>query len=195
MPQKQPPARTALICPGASATRSSRSGSGSATAVALIADEIAIAALMTRPTVMNRLSFMVGPLPNDRPPHGRSRMAAAHSEWDRVSCPAPPLPDRELQPMRSRTSVVLLAAAFIYAEAVPLAARRPPNAAPPLDGLTPALIDAFDAGARVFTKRYAIADGLGPVFNDEACGDCHRAPAVGGASNRTVTRFGRNADG
>src|SRR5262245_8094057 len=101
------------------------------------------------------------------------------------------LPDREPQTMRSRTSVVLLAAGFMYAAAaVHLAAQRPPNAAPPLDGLTPALIDVFDAGARVFTKRYAIADGLGPVFNDEACGDCHRTPAVGGASNRTVTRFG-----
>src|SRR5262252_1563092 len=97
--------------------------------------------------------------------------------------------------MRSRTSVVLLAASLISVAYIQLGAQRGANTAQPLDGLPPALIDAFNAGARVFTKQYTVADGLGPVFNDEACGDCHRTPAVGGASNRTVTRFGRNADG
>ncbi|HMF98165.1 MAG TPA: di-heme oxidoredictase family protein [Vicinamibacterales bacterium] len=97
--------------------------------------------------------------------------------------------------MRSRTSVVLLAASLIAVATIHLGAQRGANTAQPLDGLPPALIDAFNAGARVFTKQYTVADGLGPVFNDEACGDCHRTPAVGGASNRTVTRFGRNADG
>src|SRR5262252_3895045 len=58
MPQKQPPASTALICAGASDNRSSRSGSGSATAFALIAEETAIAAMMTSPAAINRLSFM-----------------------------------------------------------------------------------------------------------------------------------------
>src|SRR5262249_34975956 len=97
--------------------------------------------------------------------------------------------------MRSRTSVVFLAASLMYAAAVHLAAQRATNTGQPLDGLTPALSDAFNAGAQVFTKRYAVADGLGPVFNDEACGDCHRTPSVGGAGNRTVTRFGRDSDG
>src|SRR5262245_20646186 len=97
--------------------------------------------------------------------------------------------------MRSRISFVLLAASLVYAAAVHLAAQRPPNTAAPLDGLSQAFVDSFNAGAQAFTRRYTIADGLGPVFNDEACGDCHRTPAVGGAGNRTVTRFGRSGDG
>jgi CxxC motif-containing protein (DUF1111 family) len=55
-------------------------------------------------------------------------------------------------------------------------------------GLTPAQQQAFDEGRRIFAKQYTMADGLGPVFNDESCADCHRN---GGGSNRTVTRFGR----
>lgn len=58
----------------------------------------------------------------------------------------------------------------------------------PVAGLTPAQRQAFNEGARVFAKNYQIAEGLGPVFNDESCEDCHRN---GGGSNRTVTRFGR----
>jgi len=97
--------------------------------------------------------------------------------------------------MRSRSSVVLLAASLVYAAAVHVAAQRGGAIGRPLDGLTPALVDAFNAGARIYTKRYTVADGLGPVFNDETCADCHRTPAIGGAGNRTVTRFGRDSDG
>jgi CxxC motif-containing protein (DUF1111 family) len=55
-------------------------------------------------------------------------------------------------------------------------------------GLTPAQQLAFNEGSRTFSKNYTVADGLGPVFNDESCSDCHRN---GGGSNRTVRRFGR----
>jgi len=68
-----------------------------------------------------------------------------------------------------------------------IAQQRQPGGTP-LDGLTPAQRLAFNEGSRTFSKRYEIADGLGPVFNDESCGDCHRN---GGGSNRAVTRFGR----
>jgi hypothetical protein len=97
--------------------------------------------------------------------------------------------------MFSRSWVALLAVTVLCITAVRVSAQRAPNIGQPLDGLTPALTDAFDAGARIFSKRYTVADGLGPVFNDEACSDCHRTPAVGGAGNRTVTRFGRDGDG
>ena len=65
--------------------------------------------------------------------------------------------------------------------------QRPPGGVP-FEGLTPAQRQAFDEGGRAFRRTYTMADGLGPVFNDESCADCHRG---GGATNRTVTRFGR----
>jgi len=58
----------------------------------------------------------------------------------------------------------------------------------PVPGLTPAQQLAFSQGSRTFAKNYGVADGLGPVFNDDSCNDCHRN---GGGTNRTVTRFGR----
>lgn len=58
----------------------------------------------------------------------------------------------------------------------------------PVPGLTPAQQLAFSQGGRTFAKNYGVADGLGPVFNDDSCSDCHRN---GGGTNRTVTRFGR----
>src|SRR5438105_1669576 len=98
--------------------------------------------------------------------------------------------------MPSRSFVVLFVFGVIYAVTVQVAAQRGgPAVGQPLDGLTPTLTAAFNAGARTFTKRYEIADGLGPVFNDESCSDCHRTPTVGGAGNRLVTRFGRVDDG
>ena len=98
--------------------------------------------------------------------------------------------------MPSRSFVVLFVFGVIYAVTVQVAAQRGgPAVGKPLDGLTPTLTAAFNAGARAFTKRYEIADGLGPVFNDESCSDCHRTPTVGGAGNRLVTRFGRVDDG
>jgi CxxC motif-containing protein (DUF1111 family) len=68
-----------------------------------------------------------------------------------------------------------------------IAQQRPPGPVP-VGGLTPAQQIAFSEGARTFNKRYEIADGLGPVFNDESCSDCHRN---GGGTNETVRRFGR----
>ncbi len=69
-------------------------------------------------------------------------------------------------------------------------AQQPPpgGGAPPVVGLTPAQQVAFDEGRRTFSKHYQVADGLGPVFNDEACNHCHRN---GGGTNQTVRRFGR----
>ncbi|HEX3068130.1 MAG TPA: di-heme oxidoredictase family protein, partial [Thermoanaerobaculia bacterium] len=39
------------------------------------------------------------------------------------------------------------------------------------------------------------ATGLGPVFNERSCSDCHNAPASGGGSGRVVTRFARRVNG
>jgi CxxC motif-containing protein (DUF1111 family) len=46
-----------------------------------------------------------------------------------------------------------------------------------------------------FRNRETPATGLGPIFNDVSCFACHNAPASGGASNITVTRFGHTTAG
>lgn len=60
-----------------------------------------------------------------------------------------------------------------------------------LPDLTVAERQAFMVGAHTFNRAYAVAEGLGPVFNDTSCAACHPA---GGGSDRVVTRFGRTAD-
>jgi CxxC motif-containing protein (DUF1111 family) len=65
----------------------------------------------------------------------------------------------------------------------------------PLTGLTDAQLVAFADGREDFVQRETPATGLGPIFNDVSCAACHSAPAIGGASGRTVTRFGHTADG
>jgi CxxC motif-containing protein (DUF1111 family) len=82
---------------------------------------------------------------------------------------------------------LLFVGAAVLLCSVHITAQRGP-AAVPVGDLTPAQRQAFDEGSRVFARVYTMADGLGPVFNEDSCADCH---AAGGASNRTVSRFGR----
>jgi CxxC motif-containing protein (DUF1111 family) len=65
----------------------------------------------------------------------------------------------------------------------------------PLPGLTEDERRAFDDGREEFEHVATVEDGLGPVFNDRSCAACHTAGAVGGASDRTVTRFGALTEG
>lgn len=85
-----------------------------------------------------------------------------------------------------RPRFLLIVASAVLIVSVHAAAQRQGGVA--VANLTPAQRQAFDEGSLTFAKDYTLADGLGPVFNDESCADCHRA---GGGSNRTVRRFGR----
>src|SRR5689334_14577999 len=38
-------------------------------------------------------------------------------------------------------------------------------------------------------------DGLGPVFNERACGNCHAIPVVGGSGNQIERRYGSVTNG
>lgn len=59
----------------------------------------------------------------------------------------------------------------------------------PLPGLTRAQRLAFARGDESFDKRFTVAEGLGPIFNQTACESCH--PADGKAHpNSNLTRFG-----
>ncbi len=68
-----------------------------------------------------------------------------------------------------------------------------PRMGEPLPGLTPSEFALFLAGRTAFDLDLTPAQGRGPIFNDVGCGTCHVQPAIGGASTRTVTRFGLSA--
>lgn len=93
----------------------------------------------------------------------------------------------------------LALSALLLATACSAGAQTPPpapgQAGGPLAGLTSAELAAFRSGLETFRQVETTDSGLGPVFNDVSCLACHRVPAVGGASLRTVTRFGLAANG
>jgi CxxC motif-containing protein (DUF1111 family) len=54
----------------------------------------------------------------------------------------------------------------------------------------------FEAAVEEFTGPESTADGLGPIFNAQGCGECHVANQVLGATSQiTEKRAGRFADG
>jgi CxxC motif-containing protein (DUF1111 family) len=65
----------------------------------------------------------------------------------------------------------------------------------PLVGLTTAELTSFRDGLADFRQEETVDSGLGPIFNDTSCVVCHAAGGVGGASRRTVTRFGKTTNG
>jgi CxxC motif-containing protein (DUF1111 family) len=53
----------------------------------------------------------------------------------------------------------------------------------------------FNAALDNFNLVESIDDGVGPVFNDVACGRCHTGGAAGGAGEQIERRFGRVSNG
>lgn len=75
---------------------------------------------------------------------------------------------------------------------------RPPSPGQtggPIAGLTPAEMAEFRDGLDDFRQVETVDGGLGPIFNDTSCIVCHNSGGAGGASARTVTRFGRTTKG
>ena len=54
---------------------------------------------------------------------------------------------------------------------------------------------AFAEAADTFAEVEFIEDGLGPTFNEGACGTCHSIPVLGGSGEQVEQRFGRVTDG
>ncbi len=74
------------------------------------------------------------------------------------------------------------------------AASCPPPLKPgdPLRGLTAEELDRFNRGKAVFERVFTPETGLGPLFNADACGQCHENPVTGGTGDeveRHVTAF------
>ena len=65
------------------------------------------------------------------------------------------------------------------------------------DDATNGFVDqlTFDAARDVFAEQEFIADGLGPVYNAQSCGECHQNPITGGISQIAEQRAGRYAGG
>jgi len=64
-----------------------------------------------------------------------------------------------------------------------LAACRPPAPGDPLNGLSRAERERFALGRAVFDSAFTAETGLGPLFNADACGECHEEPASGGSGD------------
>jgi CxxC motif-containing protein (DUF1111 family) len=62
----------------------------------------------------------------------------------------------------------------------------------PLPGITAA---DFAAARTAFATVEGLDDGLGPVFNEKACGNCHTQGATGGAGVQIERRYGRFDNG
>jgi CxxC motif-containing protein (DUF1111 family) len=53
----------------------------------------------------------------------------------------------------------------------------------------------FAEGRAAFANVETPADGVGPIFNERACGNCHTNGALGGAGENIERRFGRFVNG
>src|SRR5947207_1016494 len=67
-----------------------------------------------------------------------------------------------------------------------------PEPGAPLPGLTLAQRAMFERGRGVFQAEFTPETGLGPLFNNTACSQCHENPAIGGIGEeveRQATAF------
>jgi CxxC motif-containing protein (DUF1111 family) len=59
------------------------------------------------------------------------------------------------------------------------------NAGKPLSTLSPGQLQYFTDGFARFNEVEQVANGLGPTFNSNSCGNCHAQPSTGGTSPQT----------
>lgn len=81
--------------------------------------------------------------------------------------------------------------------AVLVASSCPPPVKPgdPLRGLTAEELARFEKGKEVFERDFTPEAGLGPLFNAEACGECHETPVVGGVGDEVELHVSVLRDG
>ena len=65
----------------------------------------------------------------------------------------------------------------------------------PFPGLSAAKLADFQNGLAEFITVDTLADGLGPVFNEQACGNCHTLGGIGGAGKQFELRAGKLTGG
>ncbi|MFT5284807.1 MAG: hypothetical protein ACI8TQ_000965 [Planctomycetota bacterium] len=109
-----------------------------------------------------------------------SRLAEKIGRWRRIG-----------GPFYAAKGALVLLAWFFSALVSGCGPQLQPLMGMPLPGLSDNEMEQFDAGHVAFTKQFVKEEGLGPLFNDFGCADCHNFPVAGGFSHRTNTRFGR----
>ena len=63
------------------------------------------------------------------------------------------------------------------------ACQKPVRPGDPVPGLTKDQRSSFDRGQVVFDSTFTPGTGLGPLFNADACGECHEDPVRGGVGD------------
>jgi len=69
------------------------------------------------------------------------------------------------------------------------------NAGDPVPNLTSTLSTNFTVGSATFQTVYYPAQGLGPIYNNSACANCHNFPVAGGSGSSLLKRYGLNTNG
>lgn len=93
--------------------------------------------------------------------------------------------------VHSKATLVVFSAALLT---LPAASSGPPTEAPAgFDNQTNGFLSQadFDAVREIFEEREVIEDGLGPVYNAQACAECHQNPVTGSGSQISEFRAGR----
>ncbi len=92
--------------------------------------------------------------------------------------------------MRYREQLSVVAAAL--AVTIAFTQSGPAEAPAGFDGQTNGFVNQtqFDSDQKIFEEREAIDDGLGPVYNAQACAECHQNPVTGGITQVTELRAG-----
>ncbi|HUH14115.1 MAG TPA: di-heme oxidoredictase family protein [Longimicrobiales bacterium] len=97
----------------------------------------------------------------------------------------------------ARPAAFLIGCCAILAAGCDSLITQPPSDADlfdaPIAGLTREQQAAFVRGDQEFGRRFSIADGLGPIFNNISCADCHSGDGRGRPEN-ALTRFSRAGD-
>ena len=102
-------------------------------------------------------------------------------------------------PRAAVLSVTLSSAAYLLSFSLVVQGQGGATEAPAgFDNLTNGMVPQaeFDEALDVFAEQEQIADGLGPVYNAQSCGECHQNPVTGATSQVTELRAGhRNSSG
>ncbi|MBI3450631.1 MAG: hypothetical protein HY049_17175 [Acidobacteria bacterium] len=88
--------------------------------------------------------------------------------------------------------LVLFAALALFAVPIVISQSASTEAPTGYDNLTNGFVSqaTFDVDRAEFESREEIADGLGPVYNAQACAECHQNPVTGAISQITELRAG-----
>jgi CxxC motif-containing protein (DUF1111 family) len=97
------------------------------------------------------------------------------------------------QPRAVVVGLAIAAATYLGSFTLVVEGQGGPTEAPAgFDNLTNGFLTqaAFDAAKATFEERDEVADGLGPVYNAQACSECHQNPVTGAGSQISELRAG-----